>query len=310
MKPVTRSGIGHCPSGEPEAGAVCPRETDSKRSLCETPVGNTENLSESLTSGKQPSFPAHQLVDPTPEPCIRCIDSTGPMPMYHPEELALLAAVHASPKDDLPRLVYADWLDEHGRPELAEFIRLQVARAAEMESWSAGTLTAREKALVRKHGVQWRGQRMRPGGVLDGQLHFTGFHRGLPDADYYSSNHSFRHDSMARALEAVRPNYQVRVVLNIYRDSEDEPEPYLRHPLVARAQRVHVRALGRCPRTGQYPAEVPLRHEHVVEAVKILTGRRLLVAEFGAMTAESLALVKAELSTHTPTLTPAFPCSE
>jgi uncharacterized protein (TIGR02996 family) len=37
---------------------------------------------------------------------------------------AFLAAIRASPADDLPRLVYADWLDEHGQPERAEFIRV------------------------------------------------------------------------------------------------------------------------------------------------------------------------------------------
>lgn len=42
------------------------------------------------------------------------------------EERTLLAAVAAAPGDDVPRLVYADWLDEHGRPERAEFIRLQI----------------------------------------------------------------------------------------------------------------------------------------------------------------------------------------
>jgi uncharacterized protein (TIGR02996 family) len=44
---------------------------------------------------------------------------------FHPEELALLAAIHAEPRDDTPRLVYADWLQEHGQEEYAEFIRLQ-----------------------------------------------------------------------------------------------------------------------------------------------------------------------------------------
>lgn len=40
------------------------------------------------------------------------------------DEDALLAAIVANPDDDTPRLVYADWLDENGRPERAEFIRL------------------------------------------------------------------------------------------------------------------------------------------------------------------------------------------
>ena len=39
---------------------------------------------------------------------------------------ALLAAIRAAPDDDAPRLVYADWLDEHGDPDRAEFIRLQI----------------------------------------------------------------------------------------------------------------------------------------------------------------------------------------
>lgn len=39
---------------------------------------------------------------------------------------ALLAAVIREPLDDTPRLVFADWLDEHGEPEQAEFIRLQI----------------------------------------------------------------------------------------------------------------------------------------------------------------------------------------
>ena len=44
-----------------------------------------------------------------------------------PEWTALLRAVVDSPADDLPRLVAADWLDERGDPERAEFIRLQCA---------------------------------------------------------------------------------------------------------------------------------------------------------------------------------------
>ena len=38
---------------------------------------------------------------------------------------AFLAAIIANPKDDLTRLVFADWLDEHDESERAEFIRVQ-----------------------------------------------------------------------------------------------------------------------------------------------------------------------------------------
>lgn len=40
-------------------------------------------------------------------------------------EDALLQAICANPEDDTPRLVYADWLDDHGQPERAEFIRVE-----------------------------------------------------------------------------------------------------------------------------------------------------------------------------------------
>jgi uncharacterized protein (TIGR02996 family) len=38
-------------------------------------------------------------------------------------------AIIASPYDDLPRLIAADWLEERGQVERAEFIRVQVARS-------------------------------------------------------------------------------------------------------------------------------------------------------------------------------------
>lgn len=43
----------------------------------------------------------------------------------HPEYRGLLAAVLAAPADDLPRLVMADWLEEHQRTVWAELIRAQ-----------------------------------------------------------------------------------------------------------------------------------------------------------------------------------------
>jgi uncharacterized protein (TIGR02996 family) len=45
------------------------------------------------------------------------------------DELTLIAAVCADPDDDTPRLVLADWLDEHGQTDRAEFVRLQVELA-------------------------------------------------------------------------------------------------------------------------------------------------------------------------------------
>jgi uncharacterized protein (TIGR02996 family) len=42
------------------------------------------------------------------------------------DEQALLRNVLVDPAADLWRLVYAGWLEEHGQPERAEFVRLQI----------------------------------------------------------------------------------------------------------------------------------------------------------------------------------------
>jgi uncharacterized protein (TIGR02996 family) len=46
----------------------------------------------------------------------------------------LLAAIVAEPGDDLPRLAFADWLQENGEAERGEFIRLQIQLARETGS--------------------------------------------------------------------------------------------------------------------------------------------------------------------------------
>ena len=46
-------------------------------------------------------------------------------PSRHPTYAMFLAAIKAAPDDDAPRLELADWLEEDGQPERAEFIRVQ-----------------------------------------------------------------------------------------------------------------------------------------------------------------------------------------
>ncbi len=53
------------------------------------------------------------------------------------EEVALLKGIVANPGDDAPRLVYADWLDEHDHSARAEFIRTQVSIAQLEKLWTA-----------------------------------------------------------------------------------------------------------------------------------------------------------------------------
>jgi uncharacterized protein (TIGR02996 family) len=72
-------------------------------------------------------------------------------------EQGLLADVCAHPADDGPRLVFADWLDDHGQTHRAEFIRLQ-CRLASMDQWAPErfALELREGDLLAVHEKAWR----------------------------------------------------------------------------------------------------------------------------------------------------------
>jgi uncharacterized protein (TIGR02996 family) len=79
-------------------------------------------------------------------------DADEPPPAYHGllEWVALLAAVRAAPDDDLPRLVAADWLDERGEPDRAEFVRLQVEAARQTHRHAGGRAGCRACELGRR----------------------------------------------------------------------------------------------------------------------------------------------------------------
>jgi uncharacterized protein (TIGR02996 family) len=73
---------------------------------------------------------------------------------------AFLDAILDAPDDDTPRLVYADWLEERGRPPdraRAEFIRAQceAERLPEGEPRQVA-LTVRAGELLAAHGARWR----------------------------------------------------------------------------------------------------------------------------------------------------------
>lgn len=73
-----------------------------------------------------------------------------------PPEDAFLRAILADPDDDAPRLIYADWLDENGDSDRAEFIRLQIALAAGAKGDPRRPeLTRRERQLLGAHGREW-----------------------------------------------------------------------------------------------------------------------------------------------------------
>jgi uncharacterized protein (TIGR02996 family) len=81
------------------------------------------------------------------------------------------------PDDDGPRLIYADWLDEHGEPARAEFIRVQIELARlPRDHPRRGELEARERALLKEHEQAWVGPLLGP---LPGMVAEWKFRRGF-----------------------------------------------------------------------------------------------------------------------------------
>jgi uncharacterized protein (TIGR02996 family) len=90
------------------------------------------------------------------------------------DEDALLLGIIENPDADAPRLVYADWLEERGKQERAEFIRVQceLAKLPEGDPRRA-RLEPRERRLLKKHKKEWSGP-------LRGLASSWEFHRGSP----------------------------------------------------------------------------------------------------------------------------------
>ncbi len=77
-----------------------------------------------------------------------------------PED-AFLHTILAHPDDDIPRLVFADWLEERGDPR-GTFIRLQIERAKLTQydpAWK--DLLAQEAALLKQYEAEWSGPVLR-----------------------------------------------------------------------------------------------------------------------------------------------------
>jgi uncharacterized protein (TIGR02996 family) len=74
------------------------------------------------------------------------------------QEQAFLQDIIAHPDDDAPRLIFADWIEENGDPERAEFIRLQ-CQLARLDETDPGHAEGqqRQKALLKKYARRWAG---------------------------------------------------------------------------------------------------------------------------------------------------------
>jgi uncharacterized protein (TIGR02996 family) len=95
--------------------------------------------------------------------------------MTRTPEAAFLGAILADPDDDSPRLIYADWLDERGDADRAEFIRVQCAlHGAPADDRRRPAWRDREAALLTAHAADWLGP-------LRGQFYLWAFRRGFLD---------------------------------------------------------------------------------------------------------------------------------
>src|SRR6188768_3919841 len=100
----------------------------------------------------------------------------------------ILSAILAEPDEDVPRLAFADWLDEHGGESeraRAEFIRVQVEMARipprNTVPWNRRLveLRAREKFLLTTRRDEWLAPLRREGEPLYGDDVHAEFCRGF-----------------------------------------------------------------------------------------------------------------------------------
>lgn len=126
------------------------------------------------------------------------------------EEQGFLDAILAEPDRDGHRLIYADWLEENGNPERAEFIRIQIEREL-LPHWHVRQipLKVRERELLNQHAESWKKNlpelEDRVSGV--GGMKWGGFKRGfVADAWFDSFDALKKHASQcwdATPLDAV-----------------------------------------------------------------------------------------------------------
>lgn len=89
---------------------------------------------------------------------------------------AFLQAIIETPDDDAPRLIYADWLEDHGDPSRAEFIRVQCALArGDVSEELLAELAVREQTLLKEHQGEWE----KP---FETYAHVRAFRRGFVEA--------------------------------------------------------------------------------------------------------------------------------
>jgi uncharacterized protein (TIGR02996 family) len=118
---------------------------------------------------------------------------------------AFLQVIAESPDDDAPRLIYADWLQDHDQPERAEFIRLQCRLAGAVPDEAERLrLETRERELLARHEREWLGP-------LQPLLARWAFRRGFLEAVALPALVYVDHADLIRQNETIR---RVEVILS------------------------------------------------------------------------------------------------
>jgi uncharacterized protein (TIGR02996 family) len=163
--------------------------------------------------------------------------------MTHDE--AFLQAILESPDDDAPRLVYADWLDEHGDPARAEFIRLQCRlENMSLDDPSLPDLLGRACLLHVERANEWLGDLRR------WLVRWT-FHRGFLDEIVLSST------AYLAGRPHTRPATVRRVAVDLTTESDGRRYPLYRVGKVWALRTVTRVAPVHGPRVRFYPETDP-----------------------------------------------------
>lgn len=114
---------------------------------------------------------------------------------------ALFNAIIANPREDTPRLAFADWCDEHGEPDRARFIRLQY-EIDKLPPIGAKAAKAKkeEEALLKKHGKQWAGE-------IAEMVGFYRFRRGFVEMIRVTATDFIKHGDRLFDLAPLREVY-------------------------------------------------------------------------------------------------------
>jgi uncharacterized protein (TIGR02996 family) len=128
---------------------------------------------------------------------------------------ALTQEIIAHPDDDLPRQALADWLEEQGRQDHAEFIRVQLelARIA-IEDERRPYLLSRQAWLLARHAKEW-------GRHLRGLARRWEFRRGLVEGVTLRADRFLAH---AEKLFALAPIRHLRLVTDASQNLADCPQ--------------------------------------------------------------------------------------